>query len=544
MTTARPRILTWLATLARPIKVAISSVVQHNVVAAGIAAVVIGGGVVAGSFATFLNHSAPTFETTNWWALGDSYISGEGTFHYWATDDNGWRFCHRSPESYAAQLGVSEQHFVACSGATAEAVDFGWEPQGAPGLVTSQLNHSGFTSARVVLLSAGGDSVGFETVLQDCLNIPGHSTTFSQCEGAVSDAIGKFSSAQYDLETLITNIHQDAPNAWIFLVGYPRLFPNTPTVSCTGLSVQRQTLLNKAEEYKTQDGQLRGLDGVLSAAAATGRKQGIPVQYIDTYAAFAGHELCSHVPDINLLTFSLPVGLGLPTSPTGHCHQIQPVIAGQGVCAESFHPNPGGYQALYQVVRAALLNDCVDRCRSAPSGATTSTATTSTSITSTSTSTTSNTTPPPTTPPVNGFAPGTPQPGHGSPQAAVVGFLQAALENDWGLACGYGLPDQQSLCTFGTAITGFSASGELKLGKTVVNGSQALVAFTGNLCITTNGSSQCGSNADPNAGLPGNGLSFSEAYSEALAAPGPSSPGFWDGACDEVGGQWYVDLGS
>ena len=126
----------------------------------------------------------------------------------------------------------------------------------------------------------------------------------------------------------------------------------------------------------------------------------------------------------------------------------------------------------------------------------------------------------------------------------MVGFDNAGLVGNWGVACGYALPDQQSLCVLGTALSGFTVSGQLSIGDAVTNGSQAIVVIEGNVCVQGNGGQQCGTNTNKDAGLPGASLTFSQAYADAVGASSPSSSGFWDQPCDEVNGQWYVDLGA
>lgn len=116
--------------------------------------------------ATTKSVALPTFvdnDTANWWALGDSYMAGEGTFDYYANTAKGVGGslgyelqknevidnCHRSPDSYAVMLGVETSHFLACSGATIAGVQYGWQTE------PSQVQ-PGISSASPILLSAGG----------------------------------------------------------------------------------------------------------------------------------------------------------------------------------------------------------------------------------------------------------------------------------------------------------------------------------------------------------------------------------------------------
>jgi len=132
--------------------------------------------------------------------------------------------------------------------------------------------------------------------------------------------------------------------------------------------------------------------------------------------------------------------------------------------------------------------------------------------------------------------------GHGSPKAAVEGFLEgldsSTANSSW---CAYVDPSDQADCR--QAISSgdrFVLSHSLAFGNQVIQGDEALVVLIGNACLKidaeSTSTSECASNSDQNAGLPTGAQSFSEAYSNAQSANT-----FATAACIEVDGLWYVN---
>jgi hypothetical protein len=132
--------------------------------------------------------------------------------------------------------------------------------------------------------------------------------------------------------------------------------------------------------------------------------------------------------------------------------------------------------------------------------------------------------------------------GHGSPKAAVEGFLtglQSSVSNDaW---CSYVDPAGQQECrqAFAQGAT-FRVHGSFALGNQVSDGNEALVAVTGNACLDVDAgattSTDCAANTSQNDGLPSGAQTFAQAYSNAL-----NSSTFATAACIEVNGEWYLN---
>lgn len=123
----------------------------------------------------------------------------------------------------------------------------------------------------------------------------------------------------------------------------------------------------------------------------------------------------------------------------------------------------------------------------------------------------------------------TPAPGHDSPQAAVMGLIRGLADHNTAAACGYFVPDEQTVCR-GTDLP--KATGTVKIGHTAISGDKALVVvMSSKYCIAD----QCVSNNDPGKGLPTGGTTFDRAYQATQNNQNdPTTP------CQRVNGKWYV----
>jgi hypothetical protein len=265
-------------------------------------------------------------------AMGDSYMSGEGTYpavDYYVGTETGQDTCHRSPASYAILLGVLQSNFVACSGATISDLKNGFKTE------PSQLNVLA-PDVRVVLLTIGGDDADFVTILDSCIDFPlpryGHPRSLFECLKAIDTALGKMPAISQNLAGLFGLIRQQAPGAQIVLVGYPHLFPPFGSgPGCNWISANRQRLINGAGD---------ALDSMLASTA-----NGYPyVTYVDTRALFLGHEICGgNTRWINDLQTDHLLAHNCPSS-----------YLVDDICSQSFHPNVLGYAAEAQLLKPVL----------------------------------------------------------------------------------------------------------------------------------------------------------------------------------------------
>ena len=132
--------------------------------------------------------------------------------------------------------------------------------------------------------------------------------------------------------------------------------------------------------------------------------------------------------------------------------------------------------------------------------------------------------------------------GHGTPQDAVEGYMQAEFAGNWLLACSYALPDSRQACLQGNADLG-RESGKVIIEGAEIKGDYALVELRGTVCNKVLG---CISNfySKPSSGMPSGHSDFRAAYKAAL----PSSPHRFEVIISplpmiKVNGQWYLNYG-
>jgi lysophospholipase L1-like esterase len=216
-------------------------------------------------------------------ALGDSYSSGVG-----APGTSG--LCMRSPQGYPRLWvnthQVSSFSFAACGGAVTDDVR---------NFQIWALN-SGTDS---VTITIGGNDVGFASAMITCTL-----GSTASCLDAIDEGREYGSSTlPGDLDATYAAIRARAPNANVYVLGYPRLFEES---SCPGgLSLTKRRAINQAADE---------LSGIIA-----GRAGAAGFTYVDVRGAFAGHGICASSPWINAFSLSL----------------------------SSYHPNAAGYRDGY-----------------------------------------------------------------------------------------------------------------------------------------------------------------------------------------------------
>jgi lysophospholipase L1-like esterase len=175
---------------------------------------------------------------------------------------------------------------------------------------------------RVVLLTLGGDDMGFLNVLQECMKLSFTAPWGSPCEshytnGGSDQLAAALNNLGPRLAQVLSAIEARAPRARIAVVGYPDLFPQSggcwPAVPVTNGDIAY----------------LRGIEaGVNAMLAADAKAAG--ATFVNTYTPTIGHDFCTpeSVRDVEGL---LPGSLELP-----------------------FHPNARGQQAMASAVLEAL----------------------------------------------------------------------------------------------------------------------------------------------------------------------------------------------
>lgn len=244
-------------------------------------------------------------------ALGDSFSAGEGVPAFTPpSDTNG---CHRSQQgSYPVILpqlvgSLRLSAFRACSGATTDQLRVGMS--GEPGQLDA-LNEN----TDIVTLTAGGNDVDFSAFASQCFW--GTCDADSSEYQATMDAIDNVLPGE--LADLYDDIADQAPNAQVYVLGYPYLAPEVID-DCPPpwyLSNGEKIAANSVTDWLN----LRTEQAVAAAPEN--------FTFIDPTALgspFHGHELCTDDP-----------------------YFIGPAISG------SFHPNVYGQEAYAMLVEANL----------------------------------------------------------------------------------------------------------------------------------------------------------------------------------------------
>ncbi|KPI05833.1 hypothetical protein OK074_4323 [Actinobacteria bacterium OK074] len=232
-------------------------------------------------------------------ALGDSYTAAPRV----PDQDNSPAGCDRSSNNYpsvvARQLGLSGDDFtdVSCSGATtedltaAQSTDDGTNPAQLKALSDD---------TRFVTLGIGGNDIGFSDLIQSCVKQgllyyatgSGKFTGETPCKdkyvsGSSDEITDRISTLGTQLAADLREIRDRAPEARIFVVGYPEILP--PKSSETdgaadcgremGLAPGDVTYLNQKERQLNE--------------ALRDRAKAAGVSYVDTYTPSKGLGACA-----------------------------------------------------------------------------------------------------------------------------------------------------------------------------------------------------------------------------------------------------------
>lgn len=295
-------------------------------------------------------------------AMGDSFSSGEGNppFEY-STDAGGTNEnrCHRSPLSYPrllqddSSLDLGPTAFVACSGATTADVLYGDSAEGnwGEGPQVDVLS----ADTEVVTITVGGNDVGFSEVLTTCASSGGGlgwgCSTDTNLNNTLNDRLDALAGTGtatiggrniHSVSEILDAVHSAAPNAHIFIGGYPKLFGlSTVNYEADSAAPGGYKCAEFPTSFSYDDAQwmntwANNINGVISGAVDEAVLDGINVTYVPP-ALFGGHGHCdSGVSYLYwvLVDGSFPVGT-LPAS---------------------FHPTEEGQSLGYELAFASMMD--------------------------------------------------------------------------------------------------------------------------------------------------------------------------------------------
>jgi lysophospholipase L1-like esterase len=310
-------------------------------------------------------------------SLGDSYASGEGNPRnidawlglrnpiaaftpYWDDDK-----CRRSTRAAPAQAALAIEKsdprtpvtfvHLACSGATIANGVLG--PQSASGQPGSQIDQARkvLRGHRVdaVLLSIGGNDIGFTSLLENCLlnaNCPLRPVTtgplagYATAQAGVQAVLGQLGPAYQSVANAVADI---APGAPIFITMYPDITRNANGGPCIYLTMTpsdfawaRETILTPTPgpnyAYRTTTNQTVNFplaNGTLNAQIAA--TAGIGMRPVTGSWSASGDSAIGHGICAGRQSWVLPANLN-------------------GNSRGAFHPNPAGQVAIAQAIEAEL----------------------------------------------------------------------------------------------------------------------------------------------------------------------------------------------
>ena len=227
--------------------------------------------------------------------------------------------CHRSTKAYGYQQWkdnllpkIKDIHlvFAACSGAViANLLSTGQYPTGlaidTQPQVTQvdkyQLDPKKYV--RYISLTAGGNNANFGSILEHCIEswlpVPHPASrclNYAKKVDNYDSRTGKyeaFAAIESQLEALYQRLLDDAPDADIFVLDYPRLFNTGDPVDGCLINPQARKTLDQLEAQ---------LNGDIKAAATADLRGGNRLHFVELdseHSAFNDHNLCRPVTNQN-----------------------------------------------------------------------------------------------------------------------------------------------------------------------------------------------------------------------------------------------------
>lgn len=215
-------------------------------------------------------------------ALGDSFSSGEGVEPYLSgTDIDTVNECHRSLVSYPMRLDTNSSLRLslgalrACSGSTSTHALDGWpanDKNDNEGKQVDRLNNS----SDVVTLTMGGNDVRFVDFVTACLYADcGDPTINNSFYDDVANSLAGSNPSLGDpngsgLRGLYHTIATKAPNARVYVAGYPQLMPTTACAQTDQWMAAFNTIVTNAHNEGSNPGSWTGtLHGIGVVAGIT-----------------------------------------------------------------------------------------------------------------------------------------------------------------------------------------------------------------------------------------------------------------------------------
>lgn len=343
---------------------------------------------LTGAPALGANGDTDALDGLDYVSLGDSYQAGYGLTPFsntspFAGDPNG---CYQADGNYPHLLAVSFGLTIndqTCSGAITANIGYGSATVPAtdpnvilptlPDVSTLQVTLSGMTAPQlqsaglsadtdIVTVGIGGNDLGFSSIATACMRLTVDSDpayleykvgSFDNCKDYFDDEAtypsaylkGRITdSVAPRLAQTFAEIRAAAPNAQVFVVGYPQVAPNNATDACfTAPTTPNAVPYNGIDLQFLHDIEQQLDDTIESAALAAN------FTFIPTWDQTAGNTLCTPDPWIN--------GITLYINTQQDCDPgYLPADSEKWICVKlgALHPNEGGVLEVANIVQQAI----------------------------------------------------------------------------------------------------------------------------------------------------------------------------------------------
>ena len=220
-------------------------------------------------------------------SIGDSFAAGTGVVPYETGSDAA---CLRSQTSGYPTLLSRSRTFrnrddVTCSGATT-------------GGMAAQLSSADIgPNTRSVTVTVGGNDVGWSGALMVCMLSP------QGCSAALSEVAAQIPAVKSSIAGVIRQVAAKAPNATIYVTGYPYLFGDFRGTCTVGTGPTGAPITVDRTTASTVNAAVIGINVAIAAGV---KKSGIRgAIYVDVAFLSLNHGLCGSGHDwINEVQFS------------------------------------------------------------------------------------------------------------------------------------------------------------------------------------------------------------------------------------------------
>jgi lysophospholipase L1-like esterase len=253
----------------------------------------------------------------NYVGLGDSYSAGPLIPNQSLNPLGCLRSDHNFAHLTASSLGLTLTD-VSCSGATT--VDMTSPQNVEPGPANPPQFNALNASTNDVSITIGGNDIGFSEVAESCITLNPFSTPCKNKydAGGKDQLAERIAAAAPKVAAVIQGIHSRAPNARVFVLDYPAIFPETGSGCWPQLPIGFGDVpyLRSTQQHLNQM--------IQAQAAANG------ATFVSWYAASIGHDACKSQSN----------------------RWVEPLIPGE--LTAPLHPTKAGMQGAANLLTAAI----------------------------------------------------------------------------------------------------------------------------------------------------------------------------------------------